>query len=327
MLPESPKESMSPVEKETGKALSKLKSQVDQPWKIMYLRESTDQKYKIYGYKLALWGTKWWIKDKFIAQFWHWVEWTQFVDANWKELKADRFNKWEIVYLRVPKKNISKQKDVNKREVKNQNETKNVPWKFSFIKNMKDNQNRNWKIYSYTLLSWWNDRWIEDKFQNQFWAYKQYLLPGRNFCDKNWNNINKRNFSKWETVYIKVPNRDIVDNVPQMTISDIKKLSDDKVKNIFNNYKKFEWWDASPSRWSLYEHADKNWRYLLINGKKLYYYTKNKYINKQPCYFVDECEGVVDSIVMWQYDWKNFDCVQCDFRGVRRWTNVLRIKM
>ncbi len=83
--------------------LANLKNEIDKPWEVKYLKESKDWKYKIYRYMLVKWGTKWWIKKKYIEQIWPWVEWTQFTDKHWKEIEKNNFEKWEVVYLRVPK--------------------------------------------------------------------------------------------------------------------------------------------------------------------------------------------------------------------------------
>lgn len=91
----------------TKQTLEKLKIEVKQankPWIVNYLKESKDGKYNIYSYKLVQWWTNWWIKNKYEAQIWPRIEWTQFTDANWNKLKKERFEAWEIVYLRVPKK-------------------------------------------------------------------------------------------------------------------------------------------------------------------------------------------------------------------------------
>lgn len=86
--------------------LMELKNEIGEPkpWKVTYLRESTDKKYDIYSYKLIHWWNKWWIKNKYISQIWPWVQWTQFTDAQWHEITKDKFDAWEVVYLRVPKK-------------------------------------------------------------------------------------------------------------------------------------------------------------------------------------------------------------------------------
>ena len=91
----------------TKQNLEKLKhelKQANKPWIVNYLKESKDRKYNIYSYKLVQWWTKWWIKNKYEAQIWPRDEWTQFTDVNWNELKKERFEAWEVVYLRVPKK-------------------------------------------------------------------------------------------------------------------------------------------------------------------------------------------------------------------------------
>ena len=111
--PEAPKEfkseEVAPIDTKfdaTAWELEKL--EWDEPWKVIYLRESNDGNYSIYKYILASesWGNKWWIRKKFESQIGAWVEWTQFTDANGNELEQDWFKKWETVYLRVPEQKI-----------------------------------------------------------------------------------------------------------------------------------------------------------------------------------------------------------------------------
>ena len=80
-----------------------LQNEVLKPWKVTYLRESNDKKYDVYAYKLSLWGTRGWVKNKYIAQIGEWKEWTQFADDYGKPIDKKSFKAWEIVYLRVPK--------------------------------------------------------------------------------------------------------------------------------------------------------------------------------------------------------------------------------
>ena len=53
---------------------NKIQNDVLKPGTVKYLRESNDKKYKIYAYKLSLWGNKWGIKNKFEQQIWKWKE-------------------------------------------------------------------------------------------------------------------------------------------------------------------------------------------------------------------------------------------------------------
>ncbi len=80
-----------------------LSNKILEPWKMKYIRESNDKKYDIYTYKLTLWWNKWGIKSKFESQIWKWKEWTKLTSENWTELTKNSFEKWEVVYLRVPK--------------------------------------------------------------------------------------------------------------------------------------------------------------------------------------------------------------------------------
>ena len=99
---------------------NKIQNDVLKPGTVKYLRESNDKKYKIYAYKLSLWGNKWGIKNKFEQQIWKWKEWTQFADADWNIIEKSSFKAWEIVYLRVPNKKEAtndKAKEFNEEEI------------------------------------------------------------------------------------------------------------------------------------------------------------------------------------------------------------------
>lgn len=281
------------------KELMELKNQIDnKPWQVKFLRESSDKKYNIYSYTLVQGGTKWWIKKKYTEQIWAWVEWTQFTDANWKELTKDKFNAWEVVYLRVPK---------NKENI-------NKPWEFTFVKKMKDKQNRNWKIYKYTLAYWWTDRWVTEQFNKKVSnvSFSDQLAAGRNFCDENWNitekgsNADNLRFDKWETIYIRVPDRDVVDNIPEMTMDDIYKITDTELNKIFETYEN--------DRRSPYQHADKKWDYIMVNGKKLYaepvFWQWEVVKKEKPCVIFVASDGC-QWFYMWRYDWKKFNWVSC----------------
>ena len=94
--------------------LKKEIEQWDKPWVVNYIGESKDKKFYIYKYKTITWETKEWIKNKFIKQSWAWIEWTKFIDEKWNEFKKDKFNSWETIYLKVPKKkNIKKWDQLN----------------------------------------------------------------------------------------------------------------------------------------------------------------------------------------------------------------------
>ena len=209
------------------------------------------------------------------------------------------------------------------------------PWEFNFLKKITDQQNRNWKVYSYTLLNWWNDRWIENVYQDKMWQYDQFLLPGRNFCDQYGNIVSEagnewwvyQNYRKWETVYIRVPDREVVDNVPEMTIDEIKKLSDDDVRKVFASYEQFAGSDDSANRWSIYEHADKNWDYVMFNGKKVYvqYRFWDSPILKEntPFLLLGFHNGWLEELQIWIYDWVDFDWISCyssnEWESIERW--------
>ncbi len=245
MFPESPKE-INEQEKTIEKSLSTLKSEIDKPWQVKYLKESKDKKYNIYGYKLVQWGTKWWIKNQYIKQIWTRIEWTKFTDANGNEIKKDKFIAWEIVFLRVPKKE--------------KNESQKTPWKFEYVRNTKDKDNRNWKVYRYTFSEWGTLWWVSNKRDAKMWISLAEVQPYK-FCDANWNELKKKRFNKWETVYIKIANADIIDPTPEMSKEEIMKISDNDLIELNNYYHN--------NRYKIW-HKDKLWHFIKLNNKKLY---------------------------------------------------------
>lgn len=302
MFPENPKEIIDKSKETTKKDLSKLKSEVDQPWQMKFLRESNNKKYDIYGYKLVQWWTKWWIKNKYIEQIWPWVEWTQFTDAGWNEIKKDKFVAWEIVYLRVPKKE--------------KNEYNHTPWKFEYIRNTKDNENRNWKVYSYTFSQWGNLHWVSDKRKSQMWSDLNEIQPYK-FCDEIWNTIKKywKHFNKWETIYLRIPNTDIIDPTPEMSKEEIMKISDNDLIELDYYYHR--------NRDKLY-HKDKLWNFLKLNNKKIYW---NIYDNNKPqrdwAYINIAWSSEYRTIAIYRKTWNKLQWVfynNCDeVQGVYRW--------
>ena len=342
MFPESPK-SKSSQEKlfnSSREKLSQLESDVAKPWKVVYLRETADKKYKIYRYKLVAWWTKWWIKDKYVSQIWPWVEWTQFVDSVWNVLNKDRFWAWEIVYIKVPKekKVDNKQannKKANNKEVKDQKESKNSSWEFLHLNDYVDGSNRGWRIFSYKFYSWWTYDSVASKYIEKMYSSTDlpdmYLLPGRNFCDKNWKTLSAseikwKKFTKWDIVYIKVPNTHVVDKVPSISYNEIMNLSLRDLANILNSYKQFTGSDISPHKWSLIEHADWAWKYIMINWKKLYIQYDDsfmKYKIAKTCIVLHETEGYIDCVSLWRYDWKkDFNWVEV----IRHWKNGIEYR-
>lgn len=289
-------------------SLMELKEDINNPWHVTYLRESNDWKYNIYSYELVQWGNKWWIKNKYINQIWPWVEWTLFTDAWWREINKNRFNAWEIVYLKVPKN-------------KNQNESRNIPWKVEFVGNKKDKENKERKVYSYTLVQWGNMFWVADKFSSQLWfdisLYDDEIYK---FFDKNgnriynwteWNTINHR-FNRWETVYFWVPNTDIIDPTPTMTTNDIMNISDNDVTDLF---------DVHDIYWN--RHADKLWEYTKINGKKVYlrlFKDSDKWKYPQITREAHETSTNNDDITLFTHVWNKIRWVYFDnYHQIYRW--------
>jgi len=285
-------------------SLMDLKKEVEEPkpWQVTYLIESTDKKYDIYSYKLAQWWTKWWIKNKYVSQIWPWVEWTQFTDAWWREISKDKFDAWEVVYLRVPKNKDNKE----------QNERKKVPWKVEYIGNKKDKMNRNWKWYSYTFSQWGTIWWVMDKFESQLWLRADY----DKFCSKNGQKLNKEYFDKWETIYYREANTDIIDSTPIMTLDEIMKLSDNDLRQILKHQ------SGEANKASCFWRNDKKGWYMVINGKKLYKFDPN--FSKENTSYIDveahESATNVYGIAIAKKTWNKYRWVYIDYAGsVYRW--------
>ncbi len=286
----------------TQEDLLQLKSQVEKPQNnkknFEYLNKSKNKDYDVYRYKLYTPGIKLskqavikYLEDEMCKQFWWYPEWCQFTDANWKEITKNWFENWDYVYLRIPQ--------------------------FRVVKKFSDKEKRNWKVCGYRLKGWEDYEELEGIYHNMSEEEYTYLLPGRNFCDKDWKPIKNPELKKWNMVYIKIPNMDVEDNVPEMTMADIDNLSENQVKDIFDSYQELSGSDAIPNKWSKYEHADKKGKYIMIKGKKLYIqypFSKNpRLLSGQPRILVEVMEWNVGQILIWQYDWKKFHWVEYGF--------------
>ncbi len=105
-------------------------------------------------------------------------------------------------------------------------------------------------------------------------------------------------------------------------MDEIEKLSDNEIKKIYNNYLGFI---DSDSGFRRYEHADKNWDYIMINGKKLYvqylYWDHRIFKSQKPCILYENHEGGRSRIRIWRYNWENFHWIEYyDSGKVKRWT-------
>ena len=214
MVIESPDMLSSSIENYISNNLFELKKELDQPGKVKYLRESSDWNYSIYSYKLAYGWTKWWIKNKFIEQVWPWVDGTQFSDANWRELSKDRFNVWEIVYLRVPKQNTQKEN----------HERINTSEKPKWL------ELDHW-TYIYTVQRWDTESWIKQKLSN----YKPL-----SYLKNVWSGIDWYNFSsipdKWLVVWLKIT-LPISDEERIKSTSEFKKTQITAIEEMKNDLK------------------------------------------------------------------------------------------
>lgn len=282
-----------------------LADEIITAWKVTYLKDKSDQKYEVYAYKLLQWGNRWWIKNKYINQIWAWVEWTKFTDEWWREISKDRFNEWEIVYLRVPKQD----KQSNSRETNNNAGT------VEFVKNYKDTENKDWKIYKYTFIQWGNLEWVKDKYDKQIgvkdWHIMlHYINVPIYLCNTNWDKLSKSHFDKGETIYFKVPNVDIVNTTPEMNINDIMNLSDNDITWIYDDYASLT---KSPNR-----HIDKNWTFIIVNNKKIYEQWGGKnYISNRTYISIEAHETITNiyNISIRRKEWNNISWIFYEWDG------------
>ena len=184
---------------------------------------------------------------------------------------------------------------------KEKKESKKVPWKFEYIWNKKDKEGRSWKFYSYTFVQWGTLEWVINKRTGT------HDLSFDNFCDKDWNKTKKEKFKKWETVYIKIPNIDIINPTPEMNSDEIMWLSKEKLHQIYSSYDR------------MITHQDKNWFYIIINKKKLYF-TAGKDLQNNRTY-IDINAGEGDNYIsIWKKNWNKIMWVYLDDVGnIYKW--------
>lgn len=150
----------------------------DNPWIVQYLKK--DDRYTFYSYRLINWWTRWWIREKYEAQIWKRKDGTEFVDENWEEIKKDRFERWELVYLKTPRY---------------------IPW---VIYDLGDDAKWKWKLYCYQFSKkWWTRRSIRDRYEAQICKRKEDI----EFVDKNWEEIKNDRFDGCDVVYFVVPEK------------------------------------------------------------------------------------------------------------------------
>lgn len=270
---------MEELVQETTELTNELKESIEQenkPWIVTYLNESDDGNYNIFKYRVEAWENKLWIKNKYVNQIWPWIDWTQFTDTNLREIKKDRFNDWEVVYLKVPKQ----------KSWENQIETGNIPGKVQFVRDSKDKENKDRKVYKYTFAKWGNLEWVMNKVNEQINRTSRHPIK---FCDENLKELSKKNFNKWETVYIKVPNLDVVNNLPEMNIDEIMNLSDNDIIQIMNDLSDCE-------EKNINEFYDKKWTFRIIYGKKFYLEDRSNGIKSNTTYLYFEAHESIHNI-------------------------------
>ena len=244
-------EKYNPIKKGIDSISQEVKEKYER-WKVKYLRESNDKRYDIYAYRVDKWWNKWWIIKKYIDQIWPRVEWTQLSNADWYKIKKDRYNAWEIVYLRVPKNKTNNEQKENEED----------SWQVTYLRESTD---KKYNIYRYKLIKWWNEWWIKNKYINQIWPRVEWTQ----FTDAKWNVIEKnQKYNAWEIVYLRVPNRiDRIDPIPEMSLDEILNMKDEEITDLEKKIQK--------ERENYFKYKDKNWKYAIIKGKKVYLCNEN----------------------------------------------------
>jgi len=196
-------------------------------------------------------------------------------------------------------------------ELKNQIDK---PWQVEYIWNKKDNQNRNRKFYSYKFEQWWTKRWVSDKFESQLWKNTFYGT----FCDKNGNPLKKERFAKWETIYYKEANTDIIDPTPEMTMDEIMKMSDNDIQKLFSYFDGNVPW--SSLQYEYIEHKDKKWDYIIVNDKKIYWASNDPKEDIPYFYFkAPESRTNLMYVAIAIKRWNKLQWIYCDGQKTYRW--------
>ena len=209
-----------------------------------------------------------------------------------------------------------------KNSIQEQKESKRIPWKFEYIKSTKDSQNRNRKLYSYTFLQWWTIWWVADKRKDQMWWYLSERIY--TICDKNWNEIKRNRFSRWETIFIKVSNTDIIDPTPEMSLTEINKLSNNEIIWIFKQMDNFIDlrlyhdinWIIDKTNANI--HEDKKWTFIKIKNKKLYINNIRQTWKQWAVISCNTSDQCLNYIVIWIQKWSNIQGIKYE-RFPNKW--------
>lgn len=182
------------------------------------------------------------------------------------------------------------------------------PWKMKYVRESND---KKFDVYVYKLSVWGNKLWIRNKFEKQIWKWKEWTK----ITSENWTELTKNAFKEWEVVYLKVPkavkNNETQKELPEMDYEDLKKLPDEKIKELFNLIK-------DENRTEKATKKDKKWMYLTVSGKKIYFkdlafLTQQSWNYNYNWLFLHVTQydwaEIPQAMVLWIKKWKNIEWI------------------
>lgn len=114
-----------------------------------------------------------------------------------------------------------------------------------------------------------------------------------------------------------------VPDVPEMTMDDIYKLTYDEIEKILDGYNRYPWSDEGLHEIVKKCHSDNVWKYIEINGKKLYVqleYGNHEILKSgKSCILLAYSEGEIFIDGIWRYDWKDFNGVVNKNGKMKKW--------
>ena len=115
----------------------------------------------------------------------------------------------------------------------------------------------------------------------------------------------------------------IVRDVPDMAMDDIYKLTYDEIEKILDGYNRYPWSDEGLHEIVKKCHSDNVWKYIEINGKKLYVqleYGNHEILKSgKSCILLAYSEGEIFIDGIWRYDWKDFNGVVNKNGKMKKW--------
>lgn len=98
-------ESKDNYEEDLKYELKEIWNEVLKPWRMTKIGESKSKNYDIYAYKMTKTTSRKEIVGIFESQVKEFFRWTRLLNEKWEDNGNPRFERWEIIYLKVPKSN------------------------------------------------------------------------------------------------------------------------------------------------------------------------------------------------------------------------------